>query len=325
MSINSTLDPLRSELDRLDYLADEGLAMALFLAMRLSQPLLLEGPSGVGKSSAATALAAALRTPLIQLHCYEGSTADDALYRWNRPRQVLALRRAEATNDLPTDQAQDVSPAATPATSLDDLFTADFLIDGPLLRAVRHDDEVPAVLLIDDVDRSDARFEALLVEFLGQMSVTVPEIGTFGPKVPPIVIITCNGSRPLSDALKRGCHYHRMEHQSVERAVEIVRRRVGDAGLPLIEAATAFVFGYGHSTWTTRQGWPSRSTGSQPSPHSASSSSRRTLPALLWARSPRPPRTSRRSALRWTGWPIRPDQRTTAHEIMRPCSATCCC
>ena len=242
VSINSTLDPLRSELDRLDYLADEGLAMALFLAMRLSQPLLLEGPSGVGKSSAATALAAALRTPLIQLHCYEGSTADDALYRWNRPRQVLALRRAEATNDLPTDQAQDVSPAATPATSLDDLFTADFLIDGPLLRAVRHDDEVPAVLLIDDVDRSDARFEALLVEFLGQMSVTVPEIGTFGPKVPPIVIITCNGSRPLSNALKRGCHYHRMEHQSVERAVEIVRRRVGDAGLPLIEAATAFVF-----------------------------------------------------------------------------------
>lgn len=242
VSINSTLDPLRSELDRLDYLADEGLAMALFLAMRLSQPLLLEGPSGVGKSSAATALAAALRTPLIQLHCYEGSTADDALYRWNRPRQVLALRRAEATNDLPTDQAQDVSPAATPATSLDDRFTADFLIDGPLLRAVRHDDEVPAVLLIDDVDRSDARFEALLVEFLGQMSVTVPEIGTFGPKVPPIVIITCNGSRPLSDALKRGCHYHRMEHPSVERAVEIVRRRVGEAGLPLIEAATAFVF-----------------------------------------------------------------------------------
>ena len=211
VSINSTLDPLRSELDRLDYLADEGLAMALFLAMRLSQPLLLEGPSGVGKSSAATALAAALRTPLIQLHCYEGSTADDALYRWNRPRQVLALRRAEATNDLPTDQAQDVSPAATPATSLDDLFTADFLIDGPLLRAVRHDDEVPAVLLIDDVDRSDARFEALLVEFLGQMSVTVPEIGTFGPKVPPIVIITCNGSRPLSNALKRGCHFPRGE------------------------------------------------------------------------------------------------------------------
>jgi MoxR-like ATPase len=221
-----SLAEMRSALDEVDYLVDDGLSMALFLAMKLGQPLLLEGEPGVGKTTAAKALAEALRTPLIRLQCYEGITASEALYEWNYPRQLLAIRLAEVTADGITDA---------------DLFTAEYLLDRPLLKAIRHDDPIPAVLLIDEIDRSDDEFEALLLEFLGESAITVPELGTFTATRPPIVVLTSNRSRELHDALKRRCYYHWIEYPSVERAAEIVRRRVPGASSPLVEAATAFV------------------------------------------------------------------------------------
>jgi MoxR-like ATPase len=221
-----SLAEMRSALDEVDYLVDDGLSMALFLAMKLGQPLLLEGEPGVGKTTAAKALAEALRTPLIRLQCYEGITASEALYEWNYPRQLLAIRLAEVTDDAITDA---------------DLFTAEYLLDRPLLKAIRHADPIPAVLLIDEIDRSDDEFEALLLEFLGESAITVPELGTFTAARPPIVVLTSNRSRELHDALKRRCYYHWIEYPSVERAAEIVRRRVPGASSPLVEAATAFV------------------------------------------------------------------------------------
>ncbi len=226
MTVSASLDELRRSLDEVDYLVDEGLSMALFLAMRLGQPLLLEGEPGVGKTAAAKALAASLGTELIRLQCYEGISAAEALYEWNYPRQMLAIRLAEA-NDAAMANA--------------DLFTPEFLMDRPLLKAVRRTDDVPAVLLIDEIDRSDDEFEALLLEFLGEGSVTVPEIGTFHAVVAPIVILTSNRNRELHDALKRRCYYHWIDYPSVERASEIVRRRVPGAATGLVDAATAFV------------------------------------------------------------------------------------
>jgi len=223
---DQTLADLRARLDSVDYLVDEGLSMALFLAMHLGQPLLLEGEPGVGKTTAAKALAAALRTRLIRLQCYEGITASEALYEWNYPRQMLSIRLAEVT---------------TESISKTDLFTEEYLLDRPLLAAVRDVGDLPPVLLIDEIDRSDDEFEALLLEFLGESSVTVPEIGTFAAARPPIVILTSNRSRELHDALKRRCYYHWIEYPTVERAAAIVRRRVPGASIALIDAATAFV------------------------------------------------------------------------------------
>jgi len=231
VTAENPLNDLRASLDAVDYLVDEGLSMALYLAQRLGQPLLLEGEPGVGKTTAAKALAAALGAPLFRLQCYEGITAAEALYEWNYPRQLLSIRMAEAEHSTLTDG---------------DLFTSDYLLDRPLLRAIRYDGDQPAVLLIDEIDRSDDEFEALLLEFLGEASVTVPELGTFRAARPPIVILTSNRSRELHDALKRRCFYHWIEYPSVERAAEIVRRRVPGADAALAEAATAFVAGARH-------------------------------------------------------------------------------
>lgn len=226
MSADPSIAELRAGLDDVDYLVDDGMSMALFLAMKLGQPLLLEGEPGVGKTTVAKALAEALQTPLIRLQCYEGITASEALYEWNYPLQLLAIRLAEVSADDMTNA---------------DLFTEEYLLDRPLLKAVRHDDDIPAVLLIDEIDRSDDEFEALLLEFLGESSVTVPELGTFSAKRPPIVILTSNRSRELHDALKRRCYYHWIDYPDAERAAAIIRRRVPGATYPLVDAATAFV------------------------------------------------------------------------------------
>jgi MoxR-like ATPase len=217
---------VRTALDSVDYLVDDGLAMAVFLALRLGKPLLLEGEPGVGKTAAAKALAAALDTPLIRLQCYEGLTPGEALYEWNYQRQLLAIRLAEARNERLDDA---------------DLFTASFLQDRPILRAVRHTGPTPPVLLIDEIDRADDEFEALLFEFLGEASVTVPELGTFSAITPPVVVLTSNRSRDLHDALRRRCLYHWIEFPPLDRAAEIVRRSVPGATGPLIRSATELV------------------------------------------------------------------------------------
>ena len=220
-----TLSDLIERLDDAGYLADDAIGTALFLALQLGQPLLLEGEPGVGKTSAAKAVAEVLGTTLIRLQCYEGIAANEALYEWNFARQLLAARTAEARGE---------------SIVADDLFSEEFLLDRPLLRAVRHTDG-PAVVLLDEIDRADDEFEALLYEFLGECAVTVPEIGTFTATHPPVVILTSNRTRELHDALKRRCLYHWIDYPGPQRAAAIVRRNVADSAQPLVTAATAFV------------------------------------------------------------------------------------
>jgi MoxR-like ATPase len=222
----ATVDSLRRGLDEAGYLADEGLATALFCAVRLPQPLLLEGEAGVGKTEAAKALARTLGTVLLRLQCYEGIDAAEALYEWNYPRQLLGIRLAEASG-RPVGEA--------------DLFGPDYLVARPLLQAVRHPGPRPAVLLIDEVDRSDDEFEAFLFELLAESAVTIPEIGTIAATHPPVVVLTSNRTRDLHDALKRRCLYHWIEFPGLDRAVEIIRRRVPASTRPLAEQVAAAV------------------------------------------------------------------------------------
>jgi MoxR-like ATPase len=218
-------ETLVARLDEADYLADEGLATAMFLSLRLPQPLLLEGEAGVGKTEAAKALALALDTPLVRLQCYEGIDAAEALYEWNYPRQLLAIRMAEA-------QESDLGE--------DELFGEDYLVRRPLLRALEHPGPRPAVLLVDELDRADDDFEAFLFELLGESSVTIPELGTVHATHPPAVVLTSNRTRDLHDALKRRCLYHWIDYPSPAREVEIVCRRVPGTAEPLaVEVADA--------------------------------------------------------------------------------------
>jgi MoxR-like ATPase len=205
-------------LGKQDYLADEALATSMFLAVRLPQPLLLEGEAGVGKTEAAKALADVLDTPLIRLQCYEGIDASEALYEWNYPRQLLSIRLADSRG---TDLGEE------------ELFGPDYLIRRPLLQALEHPGPRPAVLLIDELDRADDDFEAFLLELLAEATVTIPEIGTITATHPPIVILTSNRTRDLHDAVKRRCLYQWIDYPSPQREVDIVRRRVKGASATL--------------------------------------------------------------------------------------------
>jgi MoxR-like ATPase len=217
---------VRRRFDEHDYLADDGTSTAVHLALSLGLPLLLEGEPGVGKTTAAKVLARVLDVPLVRLQCYEGLTAAEALYDWNYQRQLLAIRLAEAQHERLAES---------------DLFTEEFLVERPILRTVRHEGDAPPVLLIDEVDRADDEFEALLLEFLGEGSVTVPELGTFTAEQPPVVVLTSNRSRDLHDALRRRCLYHWLEYPTPERAVRILRRTVPQANPALVESAVRFV------------------------------------------------------------------------------------
>jgi MoxR-like ATPase len=217
---------VRAGLDSVGYLADEQLATALLLAIRMAQPVLLEGEPGVGKTEAARALATALDTPLIRLQCYEGLSSAEALYEWNYPRQLLAIRLAESRGESLRDN---------------DLFSVDYLLPRPLLAAIRHPGPRPAVLLIDEVDRADDEFEAFLLELLADAAVTIPELGTFRAAVPPIVVLTSNRTRDLHDALKRRCLYHWIAYPDTNRVADIIRRRVPAASDPLAAAVAAAV------------------------------------------------------------------------------------
>jgi MoxR-like ATPase len=208
-----------------DYLADDGLATAIFLALALPRPLLLEGEAGVGKTEVAKVLAAWQGTELLRLQCYEGIDAAQALYEWDYPRQLLHLRATEAAG-APVDE--------------DELYTERFLVRRPLLQAIDHTGP-PPVLLVDEVDRADDEFEAFLLELLSDYSVTIPELGVVRAAVPPIVVLTSNRTRDVHDALKRRCLYHWIEHPDFEREVAIVQRKVPalDASLTRAVAGAA--------------------------------------------------------------------------------------
>lgn len=226
MTLFADVDDVVGRFDAQDFLLDTGTAAAIFLAVSLGRPLLLEGEPGVGKTTAAKTLAAVLDTPLVRLQCYEGLTASEALYDWNYQRQLLNIRLVEARGER-IDEA--------------DLYTEAYLVDRPILQCVRHRGPKPPVLLIDEIDRADDEFEALLLEFLGEAAVTVPELGTFVADRPPIAVLTSNRSRDLHDALRRRCLYHWIDYPEPARAAAIVRRTVLGAGAPLIESATQFV------------------------------------------------------------------------------------
>src|SRR6201997_5170585 len=219
------VETLAQRLAAADYLVEEALATSMFLALRLPQPLLLEGEAGVGKTEAARSLAAVLDTPLVRLQCYEGIDAAEALYEWNYPRQLLAIRLAESTGSELSER---------------DLFGAEYLIARPLLRALQHPGPRPAVLLIDEIDRADDDFEAFLLELLADAAVTIPELGTVRAVVPPAIVLTSNRTRDLHDAVKRRCLYQWIDYPSPEREVAIIRRRVrGAAGTLAVQVADA--------------------------------------------------------------------------------------
>ncbi len=222
------VDDVIRRFDSRDYLLDVGTASAIYLAVTLGRPLLLEGEPGVGKTTAAKILATVMGTPLLRLQCYEGLTAAEALYDWNYPRQLLSIRLAEARG-AGIDES--------------DLYTEAYLVNRPILQCVRYRGPNAPVLLIDEIDRADDEFEALLLEFLGEAAVTVPELGTFVAERPPIAVLTSNRSRDLHDALRRRCLYHWIDYPEPSRAAEIVRRTVPGATSALVEHAAQFVGG----------------------------------------------------------------------------------
>jgi MoxR-like ATPase len=204
----ASVDELQQALGRESYLADRGLATAIHLALSLDKPLLLEGEAGVGKTEVAKVLASLLGRRLIRLQCYEGIDASQALYEWNYSRQLIAVRAMDATDA---------------EAHVQDLFGPEFLVERPLLAAIRAGSG--AVLLVDELDRADDEFEAFLLEVLSEFAVTIPEIGRVAAETPPAVIVTSNRTRELHDALKRRCLYHWIDHPELEREVQIVRVR----------------------------------------------------------------------------------------------------
>jgi MoxR-like ATPase len=228
-----SVDDVTQGLEAQGYLADEGLATSVFLALRMQRPLLLEGEAGVGKTEVAKALARWSGGELIRLQCYEGLDASQAVYEWDHARQLLHLRAAEAVGATTGDTAEHLEG---------ELYTERFLVRRALLRAIAPTQgAAPPVLLIDEIDRADDEFEAFLLEVLAEYAITVPELGTFRAEVPPIVVITSNRTRDVHDALKRRCLYHWVEHPDFDREVAIVCLRAPGVPAPLARQVAAAV------------------------------------------------------------------------------------
>ena len=229
MQLPPSIDAVQELLAGQGYVCGRPLATVVFLSLTLGRPLFLEGEAGVGKTEIAKALALALDRKLIRLQCYEGLDAATAVYEWNFPAQMVAIRTAEVTGDRSRQQLTT------------ELFSDDFLIERPLLEAMRPDGRGAPILLIDELDRTDAPFEAFLLEALSDFQVTIPELGTIKAPEPPIVILTSNRTREVHDALKRRCLYHWVDYPDFPREMEILAARAPEASAALSREVVAFV------------------------------------------------------------------------------------
>lgn len=226
MSDIASIDQLQETLHAYNYVAERGLATAIYLATRLRRPLFLEGEAGVGKTEVAKVLATLFNTELIRLQCYEGLDINHAVYEWNYTRQILHLRLLEARGERPTEE---------------ELFDEAFLLKRPLLQAIETTRQKPPVLLIDEIDRSDEEFEAYLLEVLSDFQITIPELGTIRAAERPYVILTSNRTREVHDALKRRCLYFWIDYPDFQKEMDIVRARVPAAPETLARQVTAFI------------------------------------------------------------------------------------
>ena len=225
----NSVDDVTHLLKQANYLCDRPLAIAMFLSLKLGRPLFLEGEAGVGKTEIAIALSEAFGRELIRLQCYEGLDSSSAVCEWNFPAQMIAIRTAEAVGSIDQSKIEK------------ELFSERFLIERPLLKALRSEHNQPPVLLIDEIDRTDEPFEAFLLEALGSYQLTIPELGTIQAKHPPIVILTSNRTREVHDALKRRCFYHWVGYPDFERELSIVKTRAPGISQMLSEQTVAFV------------------------------------------------------------------------------------
>jgi MoxR-like ATPase len=228
-SIPSSIDETLSLLQDADYVADRALATVVYLSLKMGRPLFLEGEAGVGKTEIAKVLSAMLGRRLIRLQCYEGLDVSSAVYEWNYAAQMIEIRLAEAEG------------GADRRSLSEEVFSPRFLVKRPLLDAIEPSADGPAVLLIDELDRTDAAFEAYLLEILSDFQITIPEIGTVKAAEPPIVIITSNRTREIHDALKRRCLYHWVDYPDAERELAILRAKRPDAPEALSRNIVAFV------------------------------------------------------------------------------------
>ncbi|NOD63502.1 MULTISPECIES: MoxR family ATPase [unclassified Ruegeria] len=229
MTQPNSIDAVQQMLGAQGYVCGRALATVVFLSLKLGRPLFLEGEAGVGKTEIAKALAAGLNRRLIRLQCYEGLDASSAVYEWNFPAQMVAIRTAEASGGADRSALQA------------ELFSDEYLIERPLLQAMRPDEHGAPVLLIDELDRTDEPFEAFLLEALSDFQVTIPELGTVKAPVPPVVIVTSNRTREVHDALKRRCLYHWVDYPDFEREMAILHARAPEAADALSREVVAFV------------------------------------------------------------------------------------
>ncbi len=246
MKLPASVDDTVSRLAAGDYIAERSLATAVFLTLRMQRPLFLEGEAGVGKTEIARVLARVLGRRLVRLQCYEGLDVASAVYEWNYPRQMIRIRLAEMAGrggggdeDAPGGDTQDGNTSIESVE--EDIFSRRFLIERPLLQALRPDDSGAPVLLIDELDRADEPFEAYLLELLADFQITIPELGTIAAAEPPVVVITSNRTREIHDALKRRCYYHWVDYPDAERELRILRVRAPGTPEALSREVVGFV------------------------------------------------------------------------------------